>query len=134
MSSEVSGKSESWLLYDGDCPFCSSYIKLMKIREHYPDFELINARAKSSQLDEAKRLDYNLNEGMLIKLDETYYYGSEAISIINNISTLQQQRGIFFKIHKILFSRRAVTKVLYRIMRIGRLITLKLLGKKPLDN
>ena len=32
------------IVYDGDCPFCSRYVKLVRLREALGSVDLVNAR------------------------------------------------------------------------------------------
>jgi predicted DCC family thiol-disulfide oxidoreductase YuxK len=32
-SNETAPHSEAWIVYDGECPFCSNYVSLYRMRE-----------------------------------------------------------------------------------------------------
>ena len=46
----------NWLVYDGDCPFCSRYVQLLRIREAVGPLRLVNARDGGAQAIAGPRL------------------------------------------------------------------------------
>ena len=43
-------------IYDGDCPFCSKYVRLIQLKNTVGDVELINARSNTSLTEKLKKL------------------------------------------------------------------------------
>ena len=105
------------IVYDGDCPFCSRYVALLRLRERY-DVRLIDAR-KEPALAASYGLD--LNEGMIADLDGAVYHGGRAVALLSRLS------GTF----SVLRSDR-VADVVYPLLRFGRNTALKLLGRSPI--
>ena len=61
--------SANWLLYDGECPFCSRYVVHVRLRAAIGPVMLANAREHPALVEEVRRLGYDVDEGMVLKLD-----------------------------------------------------------------
>jgi predicted DCC family thiol-disulfide oxidoreductase YuxK len=122
--------SPNWLLYDGDCPFCSRYVKLVRIRKATGPLRLINARNGGPELDEvmAERLD--LNEGMVLKLAGRLYHGQDCI---HALSLLSAPEGLFNRFNIWVFRSKTRARLLYPVLRAGRNLTLRVLGRTRMD-
>ena len=58
--------TETVVVYDGDCPFCRSYVSLMKLREAVGKVSLVDARAGGVAVDMLNAKGFDLNEGMAV--------------------------------------------------------------------
>lgn len=105
------------IVYDGQCPFCSRYVQLLRLRERF-DVSLLDARREPER---ASRYGLDLNEGMIVDLDGTVHHGAAAVSLLSKLS---RRPGPL--------SRPAMARLLYPAMRLGRQLTLRILGRKPL--
>jgi predicted DCC family thiol-disulfide oxidoreductase YuxK len=117
-----------WVIYDGDCPFCSAYVRLLRLQRTIGRIVLIDAR-KHSQLVPAEAHQFDLDEGMLLVLDGRYYHGADAI---NRLALLTGPSGAANKILYLIFKRPRVARLIYPFMRAGRNLTLRLLGRTKL--
>jgi predicted DCC family thiol-disulfide oxidoreductase YuxK len=115
-----------WVVYDGQCPFCSSFVMLYRIREHAKHVHLIDARSHHPIVEEVNRQRLNLNEGMVVKFKGRLYYGSDAMNIL---AILGSSKSVFNRLNRALFRRPGVARLLYPLLARGRLITLRLLGR-----
>ncbi len=105
------------IVYDGACPFCASYVSLMRLRESYA-VRLIDARAEPGP---AAAYGLDLNAGMIVDLDGKIYHGARAVALLSRLS-----RGPG------LLSSDRVAAAVYPWMRRGRALALRLLGRQPL--
>ncbi len=115
------------IIYDGDCPFCSSYVGLLRLRETFGEVELINARECQELVEELASRNMNLDDGMVLVLNGEYFHGSECI---HRLALLATASNTFNRINKLIFERKRLAAVLYPILRAGRNLSLKILGIK----
>ena len=115
------------IIYDGDCPFCRSYIGLTRLRE-LADTILLDAREEPGLCRELLDKGVSLDEGMVVKINNDVYHGGDAI---NRITLLTSKNTLFNKLAYLVFSKPLISKIAYPVLRGIRNITLRLLGKKP---
>ena len=123
--------ASNWLLYDGDCPLCSAYVSYVRLREAAGPVALLNAREHPDVAAEAQRGGYDLDIGMLLKLDGRYYHAADCI---NALALLTTPSGWFNRLNRILFKSRVFSRLAYPALRAGRNLTLLLLGRRPLND
>ena len=116
------------IIYDGDCPFCRSYIGLTRLRE-LTNTILLDAREEPGLCRELLDKGVSLDEGMVVIINNQVHHGGDAI---NRITLLTSKNTLFNKLAYLVFSRPAISKVVYPVLRGIRNITLRLLGKKPI--
>lgn len=117
------------LIYDGDCPFCSQYVLLARIRDATGPMALLNARDGGPECARARDLGYDLNEGMLLHLDGRDYFGADCL---NRLALLSTRSGFFNRVTALVFQSPTVTRFCYPLMRAGRNATLRLLGRSKI--
>lgn len=105
------------IVYDGDCPFCSRYVQLVRLKERF-EVELIDARQQPQQ---AASYGLDLNQGMIADLDGAVHHGADAVWLLSRLSDRPGP-----------FARRRVARALYPVLRLGRLLSLRALGRKPI--
>ncbi|AUW58830.1 DUF393 domain-containing protein [Sphingobium sp. SCG-1] len=120
----------AYVIYDGECPFCSTYVKFMRLRESVGAVELIDARQGGAAVQAAQRLGYDLNEGMIFHYGGRYYHGADALQML---SMLSGNKGWLNRLNATLFRSPARASLFYPFMRAGRNATLQLLGRSKLD-
>jgi predicted DCC family thiol-disulfide oxidoreductase YuxK len=119
------------VVYDGECPFCRNYVKLMSLRKAVGDVELVDARTQAPPVRRLVGLGYDLNEGMAAVYGGKVYYGKDAVVLI---SSLEGDRDWMGRV--IAMSLRNPTRAafLYPLMKLGRRIALRMLGKPLLGS
>lgn len=122
---------EILLVYDKECPACSNYCRVVRIRDSLGELKIVNARENSDVMEEitAKKLD--IDQGMVLKLGGQLYYGSDALHALALISS---KSGFFNRINYWIFKSQKVSALLYPILRLGRNCLLKVLGKTRINN
>lgn len=111
------------VIYDGQCPFCSAYVELARLREGH-EVELVDARERPDMAG-SYRLD--LDAGMIVDLDGAVYHGADALWII---SVLSSRSGLLNRMASCAFSRRRFARVAYPLMRASRTLVLRVLGRR----
>ena len=126
-------KSEIYFIYDGDCPICKILARGLKIHKDVGSLYLIDARydKENSVVNEVNEKGFNLDEGMVIKFNNRYYYGADALHVMALICTNQ---GWFNRVNYLLFSSPIISKFCYQFMRSARSFVRKLKGVPKIDN
>jgi len=119
------------LLYDGECPVCRNYAARVRVQDAAGGLELMSAREPGALLEKATERGWDLDQGMVLKLDEELYYGEEAIHRLALIST---RSGLFNKINYRLFRSAAISRLAYPVLKMGRNILLSILGVSRIGN
>jgi predicted DCC family thiol-disulfide oxidoreductase YuxK len=116
---------EAWLVYDGQCPFCSRYARLVQVREHVR-LHLVDAREGGPLVREMSEAGLDLNEGMVLKMGDRYYHGAAALHALAALST---SSTAFNRLTASVFRSPYRSRALYPILRAGRNAALALLGR-----
>jgi predicted DCC family thiol-disulfide oxidoreductase YuxK len=119
------------VVYDGECPFCSSYVRLLNLRKSVGSVKLVNARSDDPIVMELKRRNANLNEGMAVILGDETYLGEDAVVVLSALSGAGSFLGTIFAS---LLRSPLRARILYPWMKAGRRMTLKILGKQQIMN
>lgn len=123
-------KTESnWLLYDGECPFCSAYVSLLRLREAVGPLTLADARRHPELVVEVNRLGYTVDEGMVLKLDGRYHHGADCL---NTLALLSTPSTAFNQVTRWLFRSPKASRLAYPLLRGGRNVVLRVLGRQRL--
>jgi predicted DCC family thiol-disulfide oxidoreductase YuxK len=126
MSTNDNGASGALIVYDGQCPFCSRYVRLVRVRESVGPVELIDARQAGPAMAEIHATGLDLDEGMALKLGDRWYHGDECVHMLALLST---PSTLFNKVNGAVFRSRPAAKILYPILRAGRNLALLVLGR-----
>jgi predicted DCC family thiol-disulfide oxidoreductase YuxK len=109
--------AKNFLLYDGDCPFCSNYVRMLQLQKAVGPIDLLNMRDHPDLAVAYKAQGYDLNQGMLLHLDGQDYWGADCINSVNAA----------------VFRNPCLSTAFYPFMRTGRSLALTLLGKKKMQ-
>jgi predicted DCC family thiol-disulfide oxidoreductase YuxK len=122
-------KEEIILVYDQECPFCYHYSQLIRIKKDFGKLTMINARDDHKVVKDIKKLGFDLNKGMIVKIAEQYYHGADALNIL---ALLSSRSGLFNKLNYWCFKSKTISVWLYPILRSGRNLVLVLLRKNKI--
>jgi predicted DCC family thiol-disulfide oxidoreductase YuxK len=123
-------KDEPWIVYDGQCPFCSRYVRLVRLKETLGHVDLIDARQGGPQVEEARKAGMDLDDGMVLKLDGRLYHGADCIHMLALLSTPSSR---FNRLNAALFRSQTASRILYPVLRAGRNAVLRILGRSKID-
>lgn len=121
---------EAVLIYDGKCPFCSRYAELLRLRESLGTLRLINARDGGVDVDRIVAQGYDLDEGMVLVLGGQVHHGADCI---HRLALMTTKSSRFNRLNGALFRSRTASRALYPILKFGRNVTLRILGRPKLD-
>ncbi|MEO5667824.1 MAG: DCC1-like thiol-disulfide oxidoreductase family protein [Bdellovibrionota bacterium] len=118
------------LLYDGECPFCSSVSRYYAMKTAFPGLEIISLRDAESLRPLKIPKDVNFNLGMiLIQSDGTLLQAAEAFQAINERLPLETLKEcLLFGLN----SKKWIARLSYPLVYAARAITLKS-RRIPLD-
>ena len=116
------------IVYDDECPFCSAYVRMFRLRE-LSEVELINAREDHPVVDQIKRRGFDLDEGMVMKIGGEYYFGDD---VVHRLALMSGSSGLLRRFNYWIFSDAKRSRLIYPYLRAGRNLTLKLLGRKKI--
>src|SRR5579884_94792 len=119
------------LLYDGQCPFCSAYVRYYRLQRAVGELTLLDARQDSALKKRVTELGWDLDQGMVLQLGDNLYFGSDAIHMLALLST---RSGFFNRINSCLFQSPLLAKFLYPLCKAGRRVTLWMLGIEKINN
>lgn len=119
----------AWLYYDGDCPFCSTYVRYFRLREAVGSLTLVDMREGGPGLDDIIARGFDLDEGMVLRLGDGYYHGDDCIHML---ALLSSTSTLFNRANAALFRSPRRARLLYPLLRAGRNLTLTLLGRRKI--
>ena len=124
----IDGKNMK-IVYDGECPFCSKYVRLIHLRKTIGHVELINARTDTSIQEKLKELSIDINQGMVLIDAEDVYFAEDCV---HRLALLSTSSTFFNRINKFVFKNKILSKILYPIMKTGRNFVLFILRRKQI--
>ena len=119
------------LVYDKQCPVCDAYCRMVRIRESFGMLRLVNARDASAIMDEITAKGLDIDEGMVLKVGSTLYYGADAI---HALSLMSSRSGVFNWLTFWIFRSKSLSAILYPLFRFFRNLLLKLLRRSRINN
>ena len=119
------------VIYDGECPFCSRYVALQRLRETLGSVDLIDARYRRDLVDAFENAGFPLDDGMALVMHGEIFYGAECV---NRLAMLSSRSGAFNKMNAWLFSSVTLSRICYPILKLGRALVLLMLGRGRLTS
>lgn len=113
------------IYYDGDCPLCSAWVRMRRLQAAVGPVELIDARSGDPRLDALRRAGMDLNSGMVVRHGDRLWHGAAAMQLLADLSA-----GAGPLVWLMRAPRRAA--LAYPVLRAGRGLLLRLLGRKPI--
>lgn len=123
--------AEILLVYDKECPVCDAYCRMVRIHESVGTLRLVNARGASAIMDEITARGLDIDEGMVLKLGNTLYYGADAIHVL---SLMSSRSGVFNRLTFWTFRSKGLSAILYPLFRFFRNLLLKFMRKSRINN
>lgn len=117
------------ILYDGDCPFCTRYVGLLRLREAVGPVELVDLRQDQVARAELAAVGIDPDLGMVVEMNGQRYHGADAVSVLSTMST---SIGVLNRLFAIILSNKLASRLIYPVLRAGRNATLMLLNRQPI--
>jgi predicted DCC family thiol-disulfide oxidoreductase YuxK len=119
------------LVYDKECPACSYYCNLARIRESIGNLVLVDAREGGVVMDEITAAGLDIDQGMVLKVGDKLLWGPDAI---HSLSLMSTRSGIFNRLTYFIFRSEKVAALLYPPLRSGRNLLLKIRRTSKINN
>lgn len=121
--------SITWIVYDGECPFCTQYVKLVRLRETIGKVRPQNAREDHPVVRFVRSKGIDLNQEMALVKGEEVLAGPD---VMHRLALLSTGSGFFNGLMSKMFASKGLTKFMYPFLRTGRNATLFLMGRKKI--
>jgi predicted DCC family thiol-disulfide oxidoreductase YuxK len=116
----------SQLVYDGECPFCSRYVALLRLRESVGPIELVDARSDAAIVRWLFERGYDLDEGIAFVDRGKVWFGSDCL---NRLALMATPSNLFNRINAAVFRSPRLSAALYPLLKGCRNLVLRLLGR-----
>jgi predicted DCC family thiol-disulfide oxidoreductase YuxK len=118
------------IIYDGDCPFCNAYVRLVRLKEAVGPVRLIDARRDPETVLMLRGKGIEIDDTMAVTFGGATYAGAAAIELL---SLLSSDVGLLNRMMARLLRDKRREKRLYPLLRLGRNLALRLLGRRRID-
>jgi predicted DCC family thiol-disulfide oxidoreductase YuxK len=118
------------IMYDGECPVCSSYVKFVRMRKAAGKVELLNMREHPEIVAAMRAKNIEVNEGMIVEVDGALYHGADAV---HAMAMMSSPSNVANRINVAIFRHPWLATALYPAMKLGRNTLLKIIGRKMID-
>ncbi|WP_149194416.1 DCC1-like thiol-disulfide oxidoreductase family protein [Luteimonas suaedae] len=125
------GKDQAWLVYDGECPVCTTWCRYARIRAAVGDLHLVDARQPGPLMEEITAAGLDIDQGMVLKFKDVLYYGPDAIWMMSLLST---PSGLFNRLNFWLFGNQRRARIFYPVGKAFRNVVLKVMGIEYIGN
>ena len=127
----MSHSTDIEVVYDKECPVCDYYCKRLDLREEAGRLVHVDARKDSDIMQEITELGLDIDEGMVVRVGDRLYYGSDAI---HELALLSSGKGFVNFMARLTFRSQTLAQLLYPFFRFIRNMLLKLLGRTRVNN
>jgi len=114
------------VLYDGQCPFCSSWVSMIRLRDTVGRVEMVDARSDDPRITEAIAAGHDLDEGMVVIWQGRHFHGRDAVHLL---ATLSAPQGVLNGVQRLVFRSPRRASLAYPILARGRRLFLRLAGR-----
>lgn len=124
---------EVWFIYDGDCPICNVAARGFAIKKAVGTLKLLDARSNMDHqlLKEINARQLDLDESMVIKMDQQYYQGQDALQLMALLGT---NVGWFNRLTYLLFRHVTLSKIGYPFLRLIRNSLIRMRNRDKIRN
>jgi len=116
--------------YDGECPFCDHYVKLLRLKETAGPVNLVDVRTDLALLEDLQAQGFNLDKGMVVDIDGHRKGGADAM---NQLALLSTPSTTFNRLNKWIMSNAFLAAILYPLLRMGRWCALFFMGREQIS-
>jgi predicted DCC family thiol-disulfide oxidoreductase YuxK len=122
--------TQAVLVYDGDCPVCSSYVRYVRVRDAVGSLQLVDGREGGSWLARVREAGLDLDQGMVLFYGGRAYHAQDSVHML---ALLSSNVGLFNRINALIFRNKLLARILYPGLKFGRNVILRVLGRSKLS-
>jgi predicted DCC family thiol-disulfide oxidoreductase YuxK len=126
VAADLDRQPKSFVLYDGECPICASYMALLELRRFHPHIEILDARRHPTLVARLRAQGFEVNESLLVKLGATVYAGADATALLSDLSS---EQGWVRRLSVWAIGGAPWSRILYPYLRGTRNLLLRILGR-----
>jgi len=112
--------------YDGECPFCTRYIRMLRLSRSV-EVALVDLRTCGPVRDDLRAQGFDVDRGMVVETEGRRVGGADAVNTLALLSTPSDSLN---RINRALLSSPRLARILYPLLRMGRWLSLFLLGRR----
>lgn len=117
------------LIYDGECPFCARFAKMLRLNAAAGRVALVNARQDHPSVKRVIAEGYDLDQGMAMIWAGDIYHGE---ACLNRLALMTTPSGVFNRLTAWLFRSKRLSALAYPVLVRLRNAALALTGRKKL--
>ena len=123
---------ETVIIYDGECPFCTGFAHLVRLRERVGPVRIVDARAGGPEVEACRAAELDLDEGNAVlvgwdgKAPRAIHHGADAQFWLARHTLPASVAGLFLRV---LFATPALGRASYPVLRGMRNAALAIAGK-----
>ena len=119
------------VIYDGDCPFCSNFVRLSNLKRLGYEVTLVNAREANNDFVRELSESFDLDDGMIVIVDNDILYGSTAARFLSTGFKITNPLAL---IYYIFLHNKNVSELTYPWLVRARKFYFKLIGKRLIND
>ena len=109
------------VFYDGECPFCTRYVRLLRLRRSAGNVRLVELRANAAIRSALEGEGFDLDQGMIVETGGRRFGGADALHALALLST---RSDWFNRANRFALSSPRIAGAVYPVLRCGRWLTL----------
>lgn len=129
-TADSAGDAPAIIVYDGECPFCTRYVAMLRLKAAFGNVRLVDARSGDPVVQRILDAGLDLDEGMALIQGEHVYHGDDCI---HRLALMSTPSTLFNKLNGAIFKSPTASRILYPVLRCGRNTALMLLGRRKIS-
>jgi predicted DCC family thiol-disulfide oxidoreductase YuxK len=129
-SAGMTGQEPAIIVYDGECPFCTRYVTMLRLKAAVGEVRLVDARSDDPAVDRIRDAGLDLDEGMALIQGDEIFHGDDCI---HRLALMSTPSTLFNKLNGAIFKSPTASRLLYPLLRCGRNMALMMLGRRKIS-
>ena len=117
------------IVYDARCPACDLYFRLQRLEACGVPVRFIDARTHPEEVRRYSGRGIDLDRDFVLRVGDAEYAGADAARVL---ACLGARRSLARRMNFLLFRSRAMAHLIYPVLRGGRRLLLRILGRPPI--